>query len=139
MSSNNKHLASLKAKIAERKKRRQAASMLFKMFTLAAGGNVPVSEDLVSEILPLQEVKQGPQWDNLLIDIENTPESIRKETIKALVFKYLTTLDLDSFEEEMEDLSQLGSLDAITDPEKRGEVPDTPEEFVKIMGFDDMI
>lgn len=107
-------LQDLREHLAEAEKQRQkGAAKLFRIMVGLFGGNCIANDSLISEVVPLQEVEQGPQWDNLLIDIENTPENLRVATIKALVFKYLKVLDLDKLSWEASKTAQMASMDKI--------------------------
>ena len=107
-------LQDLREHLAEAEKQRQKGdARLFRIIVGLFGGNCIANDSLISEVVPLQEVEQGPQWDNLLIDIENTPENLRVATIKALVFKYLKVLDLDKLSCEAIRTAQIASMNKI--------------------------
>ena len=106
-------LQDLREHLAEAEKQRQKGAKLFRIMVGLFGGNCIANDSLISEVVPLQEVEQGPQWDNLLIDIENTPENLRVATIKALVFKYLKVLDLVKLGWEADKTAQIASMDKI--------------------------
>lgn len=106
-------LQDFREQLAETEKQRQKVAKLFRLTVGLFGGNCIANDSLISEVVPLQEVEQGPQWDNLLIDIENTPENLRVATIKALVFKYLKVLDLDKLKWEAGKTAQMASMDKI--------------------------
>jgi hypothetical protein len=106
-------LQDLRELLAEAEKQQQKVAKLFRFMVGLFGGNCIANDSLISEVVPLQEVEQGPQWDNLLIDIDYTPENLRVATIKALVFKYLKVLDLNKLSWEASKTARLASMDKI--------------------------